>query len=201
MEKNINFKRSVEELHRNASLWWTNEITDHVEKNSPSNILSSTHSLFVDILSKKHENPWDLFSSIDQSNIYPNIFLKHLTVLADFGGETLQRLNKEFSSIFTKIKNSEEYSFNYFFNSEKYCYVFKELPIQGSLTNKSLNIDGPGLLINSNLNNLTKDVLMLLLFSHYNDENLDLLKSCDLGKFLGNRSGLIEFCQTRYLYK
>lgn len=64
------------------------------------------------------------------------MFLKHLIVLADFGGEMIKRVNSQFNSLFPLNR------LDYLWNLQTYSYQFTSLPVTGQLTNNKLGIDG-----------------------------------------------------------
>jgi hypothetical protein len=80
--------------------------------------LLETQDQFIAILSVQAVNIEGLFQIINSSILSANLFLKHLVILADFGGEMLQRINSQFYFIFPNkiicyIWNRQKYSYNF----------------------------------------------------------------------------------------
>ncbi|NEP05748.1 MAG: hypothetical protein F6K34_13505 [Okeania sp. SIO4D6] len=59
-----------------------------------------TQEQFINILSIDVLELEDLFTIVNSSALSGNLFVKHLVILADFGGEMLKRISKEFKSLF-----------------------------------------------------------------------------------------------------
>jgi len=121
-------------------------------------------------------------------------------VLADYGGEPIQRLGLAFKDIFSKHKGSKSrYYFDFVWKAQSYRYEFKALPVKG-LNNKKLGIDGEGLVSEKALDDLTCDMIAILLFASTSDcaEHAGL-SACMIGAMLGNEDELIKFVKQRYL--
>ena len=125
-----NYQRTVEELRQLASIFWPSELSKKEAELSIIPKLLETQEQFIAILSVSVSSLNGLFQIIDSSNLQANLFLKHLIVLADFGGEMLQRLNTQFNSILPSRR------LDYLWNGENYCYIFRILPVKGQLNNR-----------------------------------------------------------------
>lgn len=194
------YNRDILELRTKAALWWPEELKD---KNALANVLplllkSQEDFLRLIILSKN--DPFQLFDLIKVAQYPANLFLKHLAILADYGGEPIQRLGRSFKEIFPKKHGEKEvYYFDFIWQERIYKYEFKALPIKG-LSNRKLFIDGEGLITEKMLDNLTCDMIALLLFastSEYADQAG--LCACDVGTMLGNEDELIKYVKQRYI--
>ena len=95
-----------------------------------------TQDQFIAILSVTVAELSGLFQIVDSSTLSANMFLKHLIVLADFGGEMIKRVNSQFNSLFLLNR------LGYLWNLQTYSYQFTSLPVTGQLTNNKLGIDG-----------------------------------------------------------
>ena len=156
---------------------------------------------FIAILCLCNNNPTQIFDLIRAAQFPANLFLKHLIVLADYGAETLQRLNKNFSDIFDK---SEEEDNKYFMRSswrgENFKYVFKDLPVPGNLNNKKLGIDGTNIAKKQELDSLKEDIIMLLLYgSNIDNANGADLEKCEIGSLLGKEDKLELYIKQKYI--
>ncbi|PYL37032.1 MAG: hypothetical protein DMF34_11945, partial [Verrucomicrobia bacterium] len=87
-----------------------------------------------------------------------NLFLKHLMVLTDVGGEPLKRLRPELARMFPDGKMVFEWK------GKKHAYVFQKILTARTLSNASLFVDGESLATGHELDAAEEDVIMLLLF-------------------------------------
>lgn len=69
-------------------------------------LLLKTQDQFINMLSVETRGPEHLFSVIEASTMSPNLFLKHLVILADYGGEMLQRVSAEKKATFSLCENN-----------------------------------------------------------------------------------------------
>ncbi len=193
----LNYKKTFEELERAASKFWPSELSGIEAKLSILPLLLKTQDQFISIISVKTPSLDRLFDIIEASSLPANLFLKHLVILADFGGEMLQRVGREFKTLFP---NRE---LTYIWNGKQEKYVFSALPDQ-KLSNKELKIDGKELLNTYPLNDLQKDAITLLLFgsqySDFNQVNHAVLSKCAIAEYLGKPDELATFIKQRYLW-
>ena len=91
-----------------------------------------------------------------------NLFLKHLVVISDYGGEPIKRLGKSFTDIFTKRDMTGKTVMDYVWRGINYQYVFESMPLKG-LSNKKLDIDGKELQSHKPFDSLKRDMTMILL--------------------------------------
>ena len=197
MEK---YNRNIIELKTNAALWWPEELKT---KNALANVLPlllKTQDDFLHLIVLSKNDPFQLFDLIKVAKYPSNLFLKHLAVLSDYGGEPIQRLGQSFKDIFPKdMEGSGKYYFDFIWKEKKFKYEFKSLPVNG-LNNKKLFIDGEGLTKEKELNDLTRDMIAILLFASTSDfsEHAGLI-ACEIGTMLGNEDELIKFVKQRYI--
>jgi hypothetical protein len=192
------YSRNIEELKCKAAMWWPEELK---EKNSLANVLPlllRSQEDFLRIITLNKKEPFQLFELINAAKYPSNLFLKHLAVLADYGGEPIQRLGRSFEDIFPKDKKGNYY-FDFLWRGKKYRYKFSKLPIKG-LNNKKLFIDGEGLIVEKELDDLTCDMIALLLFASTSDyADSAGLDACEIGVLLGDEDALISFVKQRYI--
>lgn len=115
------YKRSIEELKKEASFFWPEELSDIEAESSIIPKLIATQDQFISILSIETDSLDDFFKILTSSKLSPNLFLKHLVVLSDFGGEMLQRINNQFNSLF------QSGTLNYFWNNSISCYILSKI--------------------------------------------------------------------------
>ena len=121
-------------------MWWPEELKT---KNTLANVLSLlliTQDDFLHLIVLSKNDPFQLFDLIKVAKYPSNLFLKHLAVLADYGGEQIQRLGSSFKDIFPKSKGAKgKYYFDFIWKEKTFRYEFKALPVNG-LNNKKLFI-------------------------------------------------------------
>jgi hypothetical protein len=192
------YNRDLSELKDKAAMWWPEELK---KKNSLANVLPlllKTQDDFLSILNLSKKEPFQVFKLIDVAKFPGNLFLKHLVVLSDYGGEPIQRLGRSFKDIFPKDEKGN-YFMEFLWNGEKFKYKFEKLPVK-ALNNRKLCIDGDNLSTESELNGLMKDMIAILLFASTSDAaDRAALESCEIGTLLGNEEELANFVKQRYI--
>jgi hypothetical protein len=164
-------------------------------------LLLQTQDAFIAILKLVREKPEKTFEIITATGFPANLFLKHLVVLADFGGEQIQRLNSNFNLLFPN-QNLSPHGFDYFWNGNKFSYHFKTLPIPSTLNNKKLGIEGKIISQKQGLDELKEDMIMILLFaaSSTNEYTASLLSKCEIGNYLGRPDELEKYIKQKYIW-
>lgn len=195
------YKKDIKALEKQATLWWPEDLKNEAAKISVIPKLLDTQDDFISILQLSKDSPFQIFDLIESSRFPANLFLKHLVVLADYGGETIQRLNQNFADVFEDSNDSNQSIMRSFFKEEQFEYVFLALPIKGTLNNKKLGLDGESISQPSNLDDLTKDMIMILLFgaNAINASGADLSK-CEIGKFIGQKNKLNNYIKQKYIW-
>lgn len=193
------YRRTVEQLETVASRFWPVELSEQEAKRSIMPTLLNTQDVFISILCLPVADIENTFNIIDNSTMPPGLFLKHLMVLADFGGEMFQRINKDFD---TKFPNR---SFTYLWNmdenrAEERVYKFRVLPVK-NLNNSKLGVAGRRLMHRKPLPDLQKDAIALLLMGSaaVNEDVANVFAKCEIGQFLGKRRELEQFIRKRYI--
>jgi hypothetical protein len=192
-----NYQRTFEQLEQVASKFWPAELSEIEAQLSIIPLLLQTQDDFVSLLSVNPREFEKLFEFVAFSSLPANLFLKHLVILADFGGEMLKRVSREFEMLFPEGK------LNYEWHGEQRSYAFKALPNR-KFSNPALKIDGKHLLQDHPLDDLTKDAIMLLLFgSAYSGGDANVaatLARCEIGEYLGKPGELARFIKQRYIW-
>ena len=111
--------KTIVQLEQTACKYWPQEILASVARINPIPLLVKTQDNFLSILKCADATPtaWRDVLKVN-STLTTNIFLKHLSVLSDIGGERLQRFARDFALIF-----SAGY-FDFEWNGRTYQYVF-----------------------------------------------------------------------------
>ncbi|WP_407162092.1 DpnII family type II restriction endonuclease [Citrobacter europaeus] len=195
------YQRNIEQLREHAVNWWPQNI---VEKQSSTSIipqLVASQDDFISILSLyKDHNPKTLFTLIESSGMPANLFLKHLCVILDYGGEPIQRLGREFDSIFDKDGMSNKHKMIISLDTQEIVYLFEALPVK-ALSNVKLKLDGESLMTPHKLNPLYKDMIMILMYGAFSSSSEHAnLNACDMAARVGMKDVLDEYIKQRYIY-
>jgi hypothetical protein len=194
----MKYKKTLEDLEKVAVKWWPKQLEAEAAESSVIPKLLETQDKFISILKLSGKDPEQVFDVIQAGNFPGNLFLKHLVVLADYGGELLKRLGKEFDSIFPEVAGQRKLKF--IFKEAEHEYLFKALPVRG-LSNDKLKIDGASIVQEKKLDDLTKDIIMLMMYggaSSVSDQAS--LERCDLGGLLGKPDQLDIYVKQKYIF-
>lgn len=193
-----NYTPTPEELKKHASLFWPKELRDREGLASIIPVLVGTQDKFISILDIADKSPgaWKQVLTAS-SGLKANVFLKHLMVLADVGGENLKRLRLELAGMFPDKSMAYEWQGN------THQYVFKVIIGTGNLDNKALFVDGPAIAQGHELNDRMEDVIMLLLFGAavVNAPLPQMIgEKCMIGSLIGKKAELQKFVKQRYIF-
>ncbi len=177
-------------------MFWPPELSQREADISVIPKLLETQDQFISLIGTDFPNLKSLFRAVDLSTLSANMFLKHLVVLADFGGEPLMRINSQFSELFPAGK------FEYIRDGKVFKYRFAQLPVSGSLNNDRLWISGKKLLDDRNFDGLLRDVATILIYGSLSthDETGQILSKCEIGSYLGRPDELSKFIKQRYIW-
>jgi hypothetical protein len=196
----MKYKKTVNDLEKVAVKWWPKELEEEVDKKSVIPKLLATHEQFISILKLAGDTPDQIFSLIESSRMAPNLFLKHLVVVSDYGGELIKRLGNEFEETFSKTLPNGQYQMTFMFNGSNSTYHFKSFPLNG-LSNSKLKIDGNALVKNHPLTDELKDMIMILLYGGASTtSDKGSLERCDLGGILGNADEIEKYVRQKYIH-
>ena len=194
-DSNSKYQKSVEQLRQSGVLWWPAELSDEAYKRSIIPTLLSTQKEFICFLNFPYATPEDILNVFEHSSFSPKLFLKHLIVLTDFGGEMLQRVNLFFDRLFPNGY------LEFVWHDTTWRYQFKQLPISGNLTNTKLGITDKTFEKTIASRPLLNDVLMLLIFGEASIDPIvsQMFDRCEVHKYLGQSQALAEFIEQRYI--
>ena len=189
--------KTIEQLEETACKYWPKDLAEEVATINPIPLLLSTQDVFLSILKCSDKSPWAWEDTINNSTaISASLFLKHLTVLTDIGGERLQRFATDINKIFPLGK------FKFEWRGNTYEYAFDAT--NGKWTNSELNIDKSRLRESAKITKAMRDVATLLIWgsSIIENEKLpeELVNKCVIGQMLGNPTDLETFVRQRYIY-
>jgi hypothetical protein len=194
------YARSTAELEQHAVKFWPSELVQQEADTSIIPALIRTQDKFISLMNLSESGPetWrDVLQLQQGGELSANLFLKHLQVLSDFGGEQLKRL--KFREIFPQG------TMDYVWREQTYQYQFKAITAGKGrqVDNKLLHIDGKGLIRAYSLDGFMDDIAMLYLHGgaalnegvpeHVQDK-------CMLGSLIGQSEALTKFVKERYIW-
>jgi hypothetical protein len=192
-----NYQRTLAELRGKACLFWPADLTAKEASASIIPLLLQSQDKFIALLhvADKHPEAWKRVLSTT-TGLPGNLFLKHLMVLADVGGEPLQRLTPELATIFPNGRMT------YTWRGKNYDYQFQAIMAAKRLDNKLLLVDGVNLLNGHALTEAMQDVCMLLLHAAAATTSSvpELFRDrCIIGNLIGQKEELDRFVKQRYI--
>jgi hypothetical protein len=193
-------RRTIADLQAEAILHWPTELLQLAGHKSTLPILLKTQDAFISLLKICDNHPKAWICGLEQSRLLSgSLFLKHLMVASDLGGEALNKL-PPLSRYFPKGILKFEWQ------GQIQEYPFKKIQAKCSLSNSALGVDAQSLLIENKsdreITDIMQDVAMLLLFgSSAICDTLpeDIKEKCILGSLLGKCQELDRFAKENYL--
>lgn len=125
------YARDLKELKKRAVLFWPKEILLREASASVLPLLLKTQDKFISVLNLADSAPDSWKNHIDSNEIKGNIFLKHLMVLSDLGGEALNKL----PPLHKYFKKGKMY---YVWRNNPCEYKFQQIQNDVALTNRNL---------------------------------------------------------------
>lgn len=197
--KKIKYNRSFAELELKAEKWWPKELEAQVASASVVPKLVATQEQFISILKLSGKSPLQIFDVLAASQMPANLFLKHLLVLADYGGEMVKRLGREFADVFPFDPKRKCHFMKYQMAKKTHRYDFQSLPIKG-LGNTKLKIDGASIVQEIAMDGLYKDMAMILMYGSSSEvAHLAGLEKCEIGSLLGDEVTITKYVRERYI--
>lgn len=190
--------RDLKNLEANALKFWPERIAEIERNSSIIPKLVETQDKFISLLNIADAIPFAWKNVLATSKrLYANLFLKHLIVLSDIGGEKLMRFKKELPLIFP------DSIMEFIWNSSNYSYKFQTLQNTITWNNPHLKVDGKGLANTEDLSPMMEDVINLILFGGASiAANLppDITEKCMIGTLIGHKKELDSFVRQRYIW-
>ena len=190
--------RTVKELKQTALIYWPCTIVEKEKDSSIIPLLLQTQDSFISVLrlADVAHNAWVEAIRLN-SDLYPNLFLKHLCVISDVGGESLKRYATELSDMFRQSPLVFE------FNGERIEVGISSLFHGKKWSNTSLGLDGKSLFNKEPMRADILQVSFLLLFGSTALEPelpLEVRDKCVLGSLLGRKDELEKYIRQRYIW-
>jgi len=93
--------KTAAELEKTACLYWPKHLAVAAAEASTPPVLLQTQDKFLSILKSSDKDTSSWRQTLENSStLSPGLFLKHLMVLSDIGGERLQRFAKDSNILF-----------------------------------------------------------------------------------------------------
>ena len=191
-------RRSLNDIEANAIKFWPDNIAVQSLESSVIPRLIDSQEKFIGILYVADSLPDSWRSVLCATSGMPgNLFLKHLMVLTDVGGEPLQRIHSNIEDIFP------DHVMSFIWHGKKHSYRFRSLDTGRKWTNRDLAVDGQKLADAKQITLEMRDVAMILLHGGAATNPGvpdDIFQKCCIGTMLGNKSELDTFVRQRYIY-
>jgi hypothetical protein len=196
----MKYKKTLADLEKVAIKWWPKALEESVASASVLPKLLESQEQFISVLKLSGNEPEQIFGVLAAGSLPANLFLKHLVVLADYGGELIKRLGKEFTSVFPVSASDGKAVMEYVFQGKPHRYIFKTLPIS-NLSNTKLAIDGKAIVKQRPADDLLQDIVMVLLYgASSTSSHLAALERCDVGSLLGDAAVIDIYVRQKYLH-
>jgi len=186
-------ERTIDDLRENAVLYWPSGLVQSGDSSVP--LLVSTQENFLSLLASADSNPFSWESALSSSSLSANLFLKHLMIFTDVGGERVMRFAATMIDLFPDNK------FKFIWNGSQYEYKFSTT--QPKWTNPALKLTNSGLKTPMMLMPETKDLINLLLFAGLSIDPMlpiEMEEKCVVGGLIGHRSELDTEAKQKYLH-
>ena len=114
--------RNLSDLEKNALRHWPTEIIQEEKDLSIIPKLINSQDKFISILNVADSTPFAWKDILEATSQMPsNLFLKHLMVLSDYGGEKIKKIKQEIRTLL----GGDVMTFKW--NNDEYNYEFKSL--------------------------------------------------------------------------
>lgn len=187
--------RTIDQIEEEAVKWWPKGLSSDPES---IRLLVATQDKFLSLLNVSRSDPESFLSLIKASDLPANLVLKHLCLLADYGGEKIKRLAKEFNKLFST--GVLEYNFE----GKKGVWRFsKEIVDKPGrlLSNSALGLDGEGIVKSKHSSPAVDDLIVILCYAGFSINIVDgAFESATLAKYFGKPDSVELFVKTRYIY-
>jgi hypothetical protein len=190
--------RKIDDLEAHAAKFWPTALAQREQTTSIIPKLIESQEKFIGILYVADASPaaWkDVL--LATAGMPANLFLKHLVVLSDVGGENLKRYRTEMPKFFPGGR------MRFYWRNSEYAYKFRSLKDNGAWSNPELRIDGRGLATGADLSPAMEDAATLLIHAGASiDPGLpdSIPEKCTIGSFVGHKRELDVFVRQRYIH-
>ncbi len=190
------YKRTLNELRANAVLHWPKEILQAAGDASVLPLLLDTQDAFISLLKIANKTPLSWKPALSQTaTLSGPLFLKHLMVLADLGGEALNKLPPLSNYVPDGVLKFD-------WAGKPFEYQLKKIQAKCRIANSSLKVDSKKLIAGGELTATMVDVAMLILYgSLLTNDSLppEVKEKCIVGSLMGNSEELERFIKENYI--
>jgi hypothetical protein len=187
--------RTIDQIEEEAVKWWPKDLSSDPES---IRLLVSTQDKFLSLLKVSRNDPEGFLNLIRASDLPSNLVLKHLCLLADYGGEKIKRLAKEFNKLFST--GTLEYSFEGKKGVWKFSKDIRSKP-GALLSNSALGLDGEGILKPKQSSPAVDDLIVILCYAGFSINTVDgAFESATIAQYFGKPDAVELFVRTRYIY-
>jgi hypothetical protein len=190
--------RDIGDLENSAFKFWPTALAQREQAASIIPKLIESQEKFIGILYVADASPeaWkDVLRATD--GMPAHLFLKHLSVLSDVGGEKFQRFRTDIHRFFPDGRMT------FHWKDTEHVYEFKSLDTCRTWANSSLFIDGASLVRPVSLTPAMEDVAMLLIHggASIDPDIPDVIpEKCIIGSLIGQKRELDSFVRQRYIH-
>ena len=190
------YARTLDELREKAVMFWPDAILAEAGEASVLPLLLKTQASFIGLLQIANASPTAWKGALETNkDLTPPLFLKHLMVLSDLGGEALNKLPPVTQFFPGGV-------ITYLWSGKEHKYKFAKINVKCPLTNTALGVSAKKLLAPTTPSKRIEDVVMLLLygFSAYGDTlPSDIKDRCIIGSYIGQKALLERFVDQAYI--
>jgi hypothetical protein len=192
--------RDYKDLEKKALVFWPSDLSERERNSSIIPLLISTQEKFISVLHVADTSPFAWTDILPKTSDFPaNLFLKHLMVLSDIGGETLKRVKTQLRTMFRDNR------LHFAWQNKQYEYEFQTIKprTRSTWSNNDLGVDAIGLNKAKELGPAVEDVIVLLL---HGASSVDpaipeiISERCIIGSLLGDKANLDVFVRQRYIW-
>ena len=190
------YNRTLTELKSKAVLHWPEQILHAAGDASVLPLLLKTQEAFISLLKVSNKNPFSWMETIQHNkSLSGPLFLKHLMVMTDLGGEALNKL----PPLSNYYPNGV---FNFIWDNQAWEYKFKKIHERCALTNSALKVDSKKLLKGGEFTPKMTDMVMLLLYGSSGENDslpMEVKDRCIVGSLVGRPDELDHFVKENYI--
>ena len=187
----------VEEMRARAQLYWPQPLRMRQANLSVLPSLLETQEKFIGLLYVADSSPTAWKEILPHTDGLPgNLFLKHLMVLSDIGGEPLKQLRRIVRESYAG------FPMHFRWKEGDHEYRFTSLESTNSWGNNDLGVTGKQLLEERPIDESMQDVAMLILFGGGSLDGLlpeGAIAKCKIGPLMGQKQELDHFVRQRYI--
>lgn len=190
--------REIADLEAHAFKFWPTALAEREQSTSIVPALIESQEKFISILYVADASPVTWKDVLRATEGMPaNLFLKHLIVLSDVGGEKLQRFRTEILNFYPNRRMTFRWK------DAEHSYRFQSLDNCRVWTNSALQVDGASLTHCESLSAEMEDVAMLLIHGGTSiDPGIpdEIPEKCIIGSLIGRKLELDSFVRQRYIH-